>query len=325
MKAIDQDRKESLNRVKKIIRLAFLSFFISVQAHAQDSVDTTKTLPFDEQTTPATLTKHQVNKRVKAVALANIVGYGAIMIGLNADWYANYPRSSFHFFNDNKEWLQVDKVGHFYSAYTEGKTSMELWRWAGISRKESIWLGGLSGVFYQTTIEVLDGFSKEWGFSWGDFSANILGSGLLITQQLAWNDQRIKLKFSFHRNDYGSVQLNNRADEIFGKSLSERFLKDYNAQTYWASAGIRSFFPDCNLPPWLAVAVGYGAEGMFGATANIGKDKEGNITFDRTDIPRYRQWYLAPDIDFTKIRTKKKLIRVLFSVLSDFKFPTPEP
>lgn len=117
--------------------------------------------------------------------------------------------------------------------------------------------------------------------------------------------------------------LNARADDIYGKSFSERLLKDYNAQTYWASANIKSFFPETNLPGWLSIAVGYGAEGMFGATSNIWKDKHTDIIYDRSDIRRYRQWYLSPDVDFTKIKTRKKAIKVLLTVLSAFKFPAP--
>ncbi|MBS1734006.1 MAG: DUF2279 domain-containing protein, partial [Bacteroidetes bacterium] len=45
--------------------------------------------------------------------------------------------------------------------------------------------------------------------------------------------------------------------------------------------------------------------------------------FDRRDIKRYRQWYLAPDIDLTKIKTKKKAVRIALYVLSTVKFPTP--
>jgi hypothetical protein len=214
-------------------------------------------------------------------------------------------------------------VGHMYGTYVENRASMELWRWTGVGRNKRIWIGGLSGAAYQTIIEVLDGFSAEWGWSWGDFGANMLGSGILISQELAWDDQRIKLKFSFHKNHYDGADLQKRADELYGKTLAESFIKDYNAQTYWASANIKSFFPKSKLPAWLNVAVGYGADGMFGAEENIGKDAQGNINFNRTDIKRYRQWYLAPDIDFTKIKTKKKGIKFLFTVLSAFKFPTP--
>ena len=44
---------------------------------------------------------------------------------------------------------------------------------------------------------------------------------------------------------------------------------------------------------------------------------------DRTDIPRIRQFYLAPDIDFTKIKTNKKWLRTIFFCLNAFKCPAP--
>lgn len=296
----------------------------SMRLQAQDSVITIgPNAYFSISSRPNQLTQQQIKSRVRFATIANIAGYSGIMIGLNAAWYANYPRSSFHTFNDNAEWLQVDKVGHMYGSYIESRASTELWRWTGIDRKKRIWIGGLSGAAYQTVIETLDGFSAQWGWSWGDFTANLLGSGALIAQELAWDDQRIKLKFSFHKNHYADPELNHRANTIFGKTLAESFIKDYNAQTYWASINLSPFFPKNNLSPWLSVAIGYGADGMFGARENLAKDKDGNITFDRRDIKRYRQWYLSPDIDFTKIKTNKKGVRLLFTVLSAFKFPAP--
>jgi hypothetical protein len=262
-------------------------------------------------------------KRVTWVTAGNIVGYGGTMAALYTAWYKDYPQSNFHFFNDDKEWLQVDKFGHAYSAYIESYGSMEMWRWAGLNRKQRIWVGGLSGAAYQTVIETLDGFSAEWGWSWGDFTANVFGSGLLISQELAWNEQRVRYKFSFHRKNYGNTQLTERANKIYGSSFQERMLKDYNGQTYWLSANLKSFWPESNLPSWLSIAVGYGADGMFGAEDNIARDKQGNVTFDRRDIKRYRQFYISPDIDLNKIHTKSRLVRLSLGVLNAFKFPMP--
>jgi uncharacterized protein YfiM (DUF2279 family) len=245
------------------------------------------------------------------------------MAGLYSAWYKDYPQSGFHTFNDSREWLQVDKVGHLYSSYNLSRASMELWRWTGIERKKYIWYGGLSGAVYLTVIETLDGFSEKWGWSWSDFATNMIGSGALIAQELAWDDQRLKFKFSFHKKIYDDPQLNSRSDELFGKNFANRMLKDYNGQTYWASINLKPFFKNSNLPEWLAVAVGYGAEGLFGGEENIGNDKNGNIVFDRRDIQRYRQWFLAPDIDLSKIKTNKKGIRVMLDLLSVLKFPTP--
>lgn len=261
--------------------------------------------------------------RIRLVAIGNIVGYSGVMVGLYSAWYKDYPRTGFHSFDDSREWLQVDKVGHLYSSYIASRGSMELWRWTGIDRKKRIWIGGMSGAAYLTVIEVLDGFSEKWGWSWSDFATNILGSGVLVAQELAWDDQRIKVKFSFHRKEYGDPQLNTRSDELFGKDFGSRMLKDYNGQTYWASFNLKSFFKNSNLPEWLSISVGYGAEGLFGGEENIGKDENGNLTFNRPDVKRYRQWFIAPDIDLSKIKTNKKGVRFMLDFLSAFKFPAP--
>jgi uncharacterized protein YfiM (DUF2279 family) len=291
-----------------------------VITNQRKTVDTLTNRPSNQ---PTNLKYLYNKKRVKTVVIANVVGYGAIMYGLNAAWYSGYPKSKMHSFDDNGEWLQIDKIGHALSAYAESNASYEVWRWTGISRKKRILLGGLSGAAYQTIIEVLDGYSAEWGWSWGDFGANIVGSGIFTAQELAWDEQRIRFKFSFHKKFYNDPTLNARSTAIFGKSEPERFLKDYNGQTYWLSANIKSFFPKSRVPGWLSIAVGTGAEGMFGANDNIGKDKNGNINFNRTDLPRYRQWYIAPDIDLSKIKTKKRGVRMLLTALNVFKFPMP--
>jgi Predicted periplasmic lipoprotein (DUF2279) len=312
-------RKQSLLLFIVIASFSFTSVF--AQYNFRPDISLNKLQNFKDTFQQNTIYSYN-KKRVRLVTIGNIAAYGGLLIGLNAEWYAKYPRSGFHFFNDNAEWLQVDKVGHIYSAYTESRASMEAWRWAGLPRKERIWLGGLSGVAYQSIIEVLDGFSSQYGFSPGDFAANIFGSGMFIAQEFAWDDQRIKFKFSFHRKNYGEADLDKRADAIYGKTEIERFIKDYNAQSYWLSANINSFFSNSKLPGWLSLSVGYGAEGMFGARSNIFVDANGN-PIDRSDIKRYRQWYISPDVDFSKIRTNKKGLKILFFVLDAFKFPAP--
>ncbi len=62
---------------------------------------------------------------------------------------------------------------------------------------------------------------------------------------------------------------------------------------------------------------------MFGGFENRAIDKGGNVTFDRRDIARQRQWYIAPDIDFTKIQTGSKGLKIAFSVLNLIKMPAP--
>jgi len=68
--------------------------------------------------------------------------------------------------------------------------------------------------------------------------------------------------------------------------------------------------------------VGYGAENMYGGTKNAWKDANG-ITHDRNDIKRYRQWFLAPDVDLTRIKTNNKFLKVILFLANIAKFPTP--
>lgn len=262
------------------------------------------------------------NSRKWIIGGATAATYGSSFIFLNEAWYKSYPRSRFHTINDFGEWMQMDKVGHAWTVYATGRLTSSLWQWAGVSKQKSLLLGSGSGLLYLLSIEYLDGLSAEWGWSWGDAGADFFGAVLFTGQEAIWNKQKIQLKFSSHKKNY-EPSLTARANDLFGKSLPQRILKDYNAQTYWLGFNINDFLKSKNFPAWLNIAFGYGANGMLGGEANIAKDKNGNITFDRRDIKRYRQWYLAPDIDLTKIKTNSKFLRSLFLALNSFKFPTP--
>lgn len=261
-------------------------------------------------------------KRLWIIGGVHAVGYGGSLILLNNAWYKGYERTSFHTFNDAKEWKQMDKIGHAWGAYNIGKVSTAMWEWTGMSHKKAVILGGTGSMAYLTAIEFLDAYSAKWGWSWSDIAANITGSGLFIAQELLWEEQRVQFKFSFHKKEYDEPLLGERADDLFGKTWYERMLKDYNAQTYWFSANIRSFMPQSKWPAWLNIAVGYGADGMYGGFENKWIDGPGN-EIDRLDIPRKRQFYLAPDIDFTKIKTDKKWLKTVFTFLNAFKCPAP--
>jgi uncharacterized protein YfiM (DUF2279 family) len=190
----------SLTSTCKSLFIFFLSIFTYLNMFAQDSDQVIKLVPNTPICSYPTIKAESIierypysKKKVRTVVIANVVGYGAIMYGLSSAWYSGYPKSKFHSFDDNGEWLQIDKIGHALSAYAESNASYEVWRWTGISRKKRILLGGLSGAAYQTIIETLDGFSSEWGWSWGDFGANIVGSGIFTAQEFAWDEQRIRL------------------------------------------------------------------------------------------------------------------------------------
>jgi hypothetical protein len=251
-----------------------------------------------------------------------LAGYSGSFIFLNEAWYKDYPRTTFHSYNDGREWLQMDKIGHAWTAYNTSRITSKIWQWAGVPEKKAIMLGTGGSLFYMLSIEYLDGLSTEWGWSWPDVGADLFGAALYSSQQMAWKDQKIQLKFSSHYNQYTGA-LSDRADELFNTGFYARLLKDYNAQTYWLSFNLKSFLPASNVPKWLNVSIGYGAEGMFGGYENLSYDKDCNLDFYRRDIKRYRQFYLSPDIDLTKINTKSKALKTVFDVFNVLKFPAP--
>lgn len=265
---------------------------------------------------------YNYKKRKRIVGVTSAALYGGSLISLNKAWYKNYPKAPFHTFDDSKEWLQVDKVGHAWTAYQTGRGTTAAWQWAGLSHKKAVLLGSATGFTYLTVIEILDAHSAEWGWSWADMGANLFGSALFAAQELTWKNQKIQFKFSAHRNKYEPL-LGQRADKLYGNTFPQRLLKDYNGQTYWLSLNIKGISDVWNLPPWLNLAVGYGADGLWGGFENKGYDGEGNVIFDRTDIGRRRQWYLSPDVDFTQIKTSSKTLKTLFFLLNVIKIPAP--
>lgn len=250
-------------------------------------------------------------KRRNAVIIAESTLGGITLLGLNQLWYADYERSKFHTINDNSEWYQMDKLGHTFTAYHLGRFGAQTLNWAGVSKKNQLIYGGSLGFMFLTGVEVLDGFSEEWGFSWGDFAANAAGSGLFIGQELLWEEQRISLKYSFNRTRFASQNPNK-----LGNGILEEILKDYNGQTYWLSANLHSFFKESKLPKWLNVAVGYGVNGLLYGESNLQQ-----LNFPNQK--RSRQFYLSLDVDLTKIETKSEFLKQIFNVFNVVKVPFP--
>ena len=311
--------------IKQILTIFLLSC-LPAFLPAQDSLK--NPVPANDSTNVAvanqaqgTNTRSPDKKRIWLVAGGHAAVWAISYVALNKAWYADYPKEDFHFFNDWEEWNQMDKAGHVWTAYQLSRFSTEAWRWTGLKKSTSIWIGSASAVAYQSIIEIQDGFSSQWGFSWGDMTANIVGAAAFAAQELTWGDQRIQIKMSYWPYEYPD-DLIERRNQLFGTGSLERILKDYNSQTYWASANLKSFLPNSNLPKWLNISFGYASELMLGGRENTWTDKDG-VYHDRTDIERKRRFFLAPDIDLTKIKTKSKFIRGLLFTLNAVKFPAP--
>ncbi|MCF6170789.1 MAG: YfiM family protein [Bacteroidales bacterium] len=255
-------------------------------------------------------------KRLNTVIITGSAFYVTSLTVLYYGWYKDNPMTAWHFIDDSHYWLQVDKAGHATTSYTITNYGYWLLRWSGVSHRKSSWYSGLMGFGAMTVIEIMDGFSADYGASATDLLANALGSGLSVTQSLLWKEQRFKLKFSYHPTDYAQYNPSQ-----LGKTPLQRTLKDYNGHTYWLSMNISSFIKkESRFPAWINVAAGYGAKGMLHPVTNPTEDENGNPI---PQFKRVRQYYLSMDIDWTKIKTNSGFLRFVFKGLSFVKLPFP--
>ena len=250
----------------------------------------------------------QQNKRLKPLIITSASAYAVTLVGLDRLWYSDFERESFHFFNDNHEWNQVDKVGHFYSAFHISSGSHRILQWAGVSNEKAELWGALTSVIVMTPIEIFDGFSSAYGASYGDLIANSSGTLFFYGQQKLWGEIRLQPKISFRKSGYAELRPN-----VLGSNLPEQMLKDYNGQTYWLSVNLSKFIHG-NFPKWLNLAVGYGATGMVAASEAQNQELGYHSS---------RQYYLSLDLDFSEYESKSKFVNSLLYVVSMIKIPSP--
>ena len=259
-------------------------------------------------TSPADSVLRQ-KRRLRALVGGSALGYGLIYTGLTTAWYTG-ERVPLHWFNDLPEWKQLDKAGHIWGSFVESEGAVDMLRWAGLPEKKAVWYGSFAGFAIQSPLELLDGRDPEYGASATDLAANLLGSAGVLAQELAWHGVRLRPKWSFHLTDYAA-----RRPNVLGRTVPERWLKDYNGQTYWLCADVGAFLrPGNRWPRWLQPAVGYGAEDL------VYNDAGANAA---ASLRPYRQYYLSLDVDLRRIPTRSKALKRVFYTLGIFHLPAP--
>ncbi len=272
-------------------------------------------------------------KRLIPSLTFSAVSYTGFSIGLYQAWYKNFDQEPFHLFDDRKEWRYMDKYGHFYTAYFQGVLCYKGAKWTGLSEDNSILTGFIMGSLFQSTLEIMDGFSSKWGFSIADVGMNFAGSGVFVLQQKLWHEQRIHFKMSNVPRPYSTMEitsisglasttLDNRAKSLFGNSLPERFLKDYNSQVYWACIDVKKFAPNSSFPKWLNIAVGYSAGNLYGGHENTW-EVNGEIYDVANSYPRYSRFLIAPDINLSSLRTRSYFLNGVLDIMDIFHVPLP--
>lgn len=254
-----------------------------------------------------------LKKRVLLTSISNATIWSSSIIALNSIWYSGYEKTPFHTFDDSKNWLQMDKVGHVYAAYHFSEIVSKTYRWTGLSQNTSAIIGASSAFGYQLSLEFLDSRSSGWGFSWSDVLANGIGSSVYLGQELAFKKQLFKLKFSYRESGLAKYR-----PEVLGSNFQEKLLKDYNAQTYWLSFSPFAFSKNDKLPKWLNLAIGYSAHNKLVGDQDVYTTPDGLQTFYAK-----REFILSLDIDVKALNIKKQWLKTLISPFNSIKIPFP--
>ncbi len=315
---------------------------ISAQGFAQVAATVPKVITFDTLAAPGayeqflTPADHFDRRRFNISAGIAAGMYATASVGLYTAWYKGQGTGGFRTIDDSKEWEGMDKVGHVFTAYMYAGIANQGMKWAGVPKGRRLLLATGTSLLLQSTIEVMDGFSPAWGFSWHDMGANVAGAGLFVGQEALFGEQRILLKFSASGQDHSREAAASspvggpprspydRAVQLYGSTPWTRFIKDYGGQTIWLSANPAVLVGrgDVAKLPWLNLAVGYSPNNIYGAFAN-GWAEEGYFYSYDAAFPRSHDFALSLDVDFTRIPTNNKTLKTLLFFAKFVKLPAP--
>jgi len=242
----------------------------------------------------------------RVIISSSIIGLGYVssLIALYDVWYAEFPKSTFHFYNDGSNWMQMDKFGHGFSGYLLSQKAGDLYRWSGV-KKSYPWIGFGIGMSYLGALEFMDAYNQGWGFSTYDVLANFSGGALYLSQELIFKKQLVLPKFSFFPSKYAAYR-----PEVLGKNFPEQLLKDYNGQTYWFSFPIGGFAPSVKKMNWLCLSLGYSVDQKL-----VG-DQDAYLDFRAS-----RQFLVSLDIDLTRLPIKNPTLKKVLAQLNMIKIP----
>ncbi len=167
-------------------------------------------------------------------------------------WWKGEPVPfRFEFMQDWQYALGADKFGHAIFPYFGTDLYREALEWTGFNRRTSLWIAAGLVWSYMTYIEVRDGFSRDWGFSWGDMAANTLGVGWRVAEEYVPALSAVTWKVSYWPSD------------AWRAGLYSQIIDDYESTYHWASIDPELFLPasaDDWWPDWLNLAVAHTVE-----------------------------------------------------------------
>ena len=220
----------------------------------------------------------------------------AVSYGLQDNIWWKGEKSSFHF-NWNQDWkasLGSDKFGHLYFAYLTANIYSQAFGWAGLNERDRRFYGGLSAMVHQTFTEVRDGFSRQYGFSFGDYAFNLLGAAMPLLQHEIPMLSALRFKISYYPS------------ERFRNGSNNSIIDDYESTYDWISVDINSLLPDkiaeC-FPDLIDLTVGHSVKNL--------------------DINPKHELYIGLDWDLEALPGSSPLLKFLKRNLNLYHFPSP--
>jgi hypothetical protein len=222
--------------------------------------------------------KKEIDYNILAVVggITLVTGIGVHIYQQNA-WWKN-QRRKFHFTDDSYYALGIDKVGHFYAGNMLAHLFSSGLEAANFQSEEAAVYGGIASLAFETYVEIEDGFGPDWGFSPGDFTADVLGAGFSVGQYYFPFLKNFQVKFSYYPSKKFREGLHK------GNSID-----DYEGQKYWLSMRVKNLLPDQVSrfwPSFLNIAGGMGVRDLDGSG---GGQREFYISLDldTEQIPLY--------------------------------------
>ena len=211
----------------------------------------------------------------------------------------------------------MDKIGHACTSYQLNKISHSLFKKNNIKKpllKSSVYTFG-----YMLGVELLDGYSTEWGFSIYDVIGNGLGTMLYTFQERKFKNQPFKIKFSSHKSTYASCR-----PSLLGENRLQQILKDYNGQTYWLTFNYNELWNKrIKLFDYIDFAFGYSIDGFTGGHNNPEISSCNCLISNCNNLKRTSQFIFSVDLNTSKIKNKHPILGKFLLPFDIVKIPFP--
>lgn len=186
---------------------------------------------------------------------ATIAAIGALWAGYGYNKWWNdgfgggFKTTDEGWFGNGTDSGGADKLGHMFSNYASVRLLTPLLTATGNSREEAIRLAGWTTIGIFTAIEVVDGYSRKWGFSPQDVAMNVAGTALgVYLESHPEVDDRFDFRFAYRRSRDSGF-------DPFG---------DYSGQRYLLVLKADGFETTRRVPAlrYLELSLGYQARGF---------------------------------------------------------------